>query len=191
MFSPKNVFNTVLSGLKIPAKYVCKQEVVMYHKTTLKALMSQDLPNLTFQRKLCYTTNIREVKALYRLLNKEIFNNRLNMPKIHVRSRLRGFWGECLGADTPYSNKKSRCLITIADRWYCRQWLIITLAHEMCHQYEWDIISKHREREGLPPIMSHGPTFFRWRDKLNKKGIPLRRMMDNDKWFATQQFLKC
>jgi len=191
MFSPKNVFNTVLSGLKILAKYICKQEVVMYHKTTLKALMGQDLPNLTFQRKLCYITNIREVKALYRLINKEIFNNRLIMPKIYVRSRLRGTWGECQGIDLPYNNNKSRCIITLADRWYCRQWLITAIAHEMCHQFEWDIISKRREKEGLPPIMSHGPTFFRWREKLNKKGIPLKKSSDHEKWFVTQNLLKC
>ena len=163
----------------------------MYHTTTLRDLMSQDLPNLTFQRKLSYTATVREVKAIYRLINKEIFNNRLAIPKIAIRSRLRGTWGECSGIDVPYSNTKSRCIITLADRWYCRQWLITAIAHEMCHQYEWDIISKYRERDGLPPIMSHGPTFFRWREKLKKRGIPLKRYSDHEKWFITQHMLKC
>lgn len=163
----------------------------MYHNTTLKQLMSADLPNLTYQRKMQYFASMREVKALYRLINKEVFNNRLIMPKIRVKSHLQNSWGECHGADGPYSNHKSRCVIVLADRWYCRQWLIMALAHEMCHQYEWDIISKRREREGFPPIMSHGPTFFRWRDKLKKKGIPLKKYNDHEKWFVTQRLFKC
>ena len=101
----------------------------MYHNITLKELMSEELPNLTFQRKMSYLATIREVKAIYRLINKEIFGNRLIMPKIYVRSRLQGSWGECHGADTPYNPGRSRCVITIADRWYCKQWLIMTIAH--------------------------------------------------------------
>lgn len=163
----------------------------MYHNTTLAELMSQELPNRTFQRKMCYLATIREVKALYRLLNKEIFSNRLSMPKIYIKPRLKGSWGECIGADTLYMPGKSRCVITLSERWYCKQWLIMSLAHEMCHQYEWDVISKHRHKQGLPPIMSHGPTFFRWKNKLKKKGIPLRRCNDHLKWFVTQQLLKC
>ena len=164
----------------------------MYHNTTLKELMSEDLPSLTYQRKICYLTSVREVKALFRLINKEIFGNRLSMPKFEVRGRLMGSWGECHGMDfIPYRTGKSRCLIVLADRWYCRQWLIMALAHEMCHQYEWDIISKRREREGLPPIMSHGPTFFRWRDKLKKKGIPLKKYNNHEKWFKTQHLFRC
>lgn len=163
----------------------------MYHNTTIKDLMSKELPSLTFQRKMSYVANIREVKAIYRLINKEVFNNRLAVPKIYIKSRLMGSWGECYGADTPYNPYKSRCVITLADRWYCKQWLIMTIAHEMCHQYEWDIISKRRQREGLPPIMSHGPTFFRWRNKLKKKGIPLKKFNDHKKWFVTQRLFKC
>lgn len=163
----------------------------MYHNVELKDLMSEELPNLTFQRKMSYLATVREVKAIYRLINKEIFGNRLVMPKIYVKSRLMGSWGECHGADTPYSNNRSRCVITLADRYYCKQWLIMTIAHEMCHQYEWDIISKRRQREGLPPIMSHGPTFFRWRDKLKKKGIPLKKFNDHEKWFVTQRLFRC
>ncbi len=153
--------------------------------------MSHDLPPLTFQRKMEYSATMREVKALYRLINREVFQNKLAMPKIHVKSRLQGSWGECYGADTPYVKGKSRCVITLADRWYCKQWLIMAIAHEMCHQYEWDIISKRRQKEGKPPIMSHGPTFFLWRDKLRKKGIPLKKFNDHEKWFRTQHLFKC
>jgi hypothetical protein len=163
----------------------------MYHNTTLKSLMSERLPSLTYQRKFSYRTDIREVKALYRLINATIFNDRLAMPKILVKSRLQAKWGECYGIDVPYETHKSRCVISIADRWYCRQWLIMTIAHEMCHQYQWDIISKHRNRQGLPSLMSHGPTFFQWRNQLKKHGIPLKTSSDNIKWFKKQQLFKC
>jgi hypothetical protein len=163
----------------------------MYHNTTLLELMESELPSLTFQRKLSYRTNIREVKALYRLINATIFGNRLVMPKIYVKPRLREMWGQCYGADIPFSETRSRCAIILADRWYCRHWLIMAVAHEMVHQYQWDIESKRRKRQGLPSIMSHGPTFFSWRDKLKKHGIPLKTFNDHDKWFHTQHLFRC
>lgn len=163
----------------------------MYHKTTLKKLMGEELPNLTFQRKLSYVTDVREVKAIYRLLNKEVFENRLKMPQIEVRHRLQGTWGYCVGLEMPFNNKKSNCAIIMSARWYCKQWLIMAVAHEMCHQYEWDIISKRRIAIGLPPVMAHGPTFYMWRDKLKSKGIPLKRHSCHKKWFTTQRLFKC
>lgn len=163
----------------------------MYHNTTLRDLMTDELPPLTYQRKISYYTNIREVKALYRLINATIFNDRLVMPKIYVRPRLQGMWGQCYGADTMYQKNKSRCVILLADRWYCRQWLIMGLAHEMVHQYQWDIYSKTRARKGLEPIMSHGPSFYIWRRKLKKYGIPLKEYNDHDRWFKTQHLFKC
>lgn len=163
----------------------------MYHNTTLKELMDSPLPSLTFQRKMSYRTNVREVKALYRLINATIFNDRLVMPKIYVKPRLVEMWGQCYGVDIPFSNTKSRCVILLADRWYCRQWLIMTVAHEMVHQYQWDIHSKRRVRDGYPSLMSHGPSFYEWRDKLKKHGIPLKVCNDYKKWFKTQQVFKC
>lgn len=163
----------------------------MYHNVKLRDLMLTELPPLTYQRKLSYVTNMREVKALYRLINTSIFNDRLVMPKLFVRPRLRDMWGQCYGGDTPFEKNRSRCVITIAERWYCRQWLIMALAHEMVHQYQWDIYSKQRIRQGLEPIMSHGPSFHMWKEKLKKHGIPLKEFNDHGKWFRTQHLFKC
>jgi len=162
----------------------------MYHNTSLLALMQEELPNITFQRKMYYFTSIREVKSLYRLINREIFNNKLIMPEISVK-RLRGAWGDCAGIMVPPIPNKSRCVIRLSERWYCRQWLIITLAHEMVHQYQWDIYSARREKRGLSPIISHGPSFFKWRKKLKKHGIPLKTSSSHEKWFRTQHLFKC
>jgi hypothetical protein len=163
----------------------------MYHTTTLKNLMMTELPPLTFQRKISYVTNIREVKALYRLINATIFNDKLSMPKIYVKPRMRDMWGQCYGADTLYNKGKSRCVIMLSERWYCKQWLIMALAHEMVHQWQWDIYSKKRMRQGLEPLMSHGPSFHQWKDKLKKHGIPLKECSDHNKWFQTQHLFKC
>lgn len=163
----------------------------MYHSKKLKKLMSQDLPSLTYQRKLSYKANVREVKKLYKLINAAIFNNRLVMPRIKVKSRLMGSWGECLGVDQEFQKNRSRCMIIMNKRWYCKQWLIMSLAHEMVHQYQWDIISKRRRSQGLDNIMSHGPTFFQWRNKFARHKIPLKTYSGSDKWFATQHLFKC
>jgi hypothetical protein len=52
--------------------------------------------------------------------------------------------------------------------------MITVLAHEMVHQYQWDIYSVKRERQGLTNIMSHGPSFFEWKDRLAEFAIDLR-----------------
>lgn len=163
----------------------------MYHNVTLKELMSQELPPLTYQRKMSYVTNIRETKALYRLINSSIFSDRLTMPKIQVKPRLRDMWGQCYGADTGYNKNKSRCVILLSERWYCRQWLIMALAHEMVHQWQWDVYSKRRMKKGLEPIMSHGPSFHMWKKKFHKHGLPLKEYNDHGKWFKTQHLFKC
>lgn len=158
---------------------------------SLKDLMSSKLPAKTYQRKMSYRVSKRTVQTLYKIINKEIFNDRLTMPYIAVKSRLQGAWGECIGLEKPFKEGRSRCMITLADRWYCKQWLITALAHEMVHQYQWDICSKGRNRQGLPSIMSHGPTFYCWREKLRKKGIPLKVCNDHERWFVTQHLFKC
>ena len=52
---------------------------------------------------------------------------------------------------------------------------IETLAHEMVHQWQWEVLSPQRYEEGKTPIMSHGPSFYAWRKPLHKYLIPLTR----------------
>lgn len=163
----------------------------MYKNTTLKELMECELPKITYQKKLSYSTNIREVKALYRMINSAIFYDKLIMPKFEIKSRFRNCWGTCYGIDTAFSKNKSRCTIMLADRWFCRQWLITALAHEMVHQYQWDVYSQIRVKRGQESIMSHGPSFYIFRKKLKKHGIPLKESNDIEKWFIVQDLFKC
>lgn len=164
----------------------------MSKSSQLYKLMSEDLPNITYQKRLHYRTSKREVLALYKIINKEIFNDKLPMPEIHVLPRRRDYWGICMAKnfvpDDDFTT--SDCVIKLMDKWFCRQWLITVLAHEMCHQYQWDINSRKRVREGRKPLMSHGPSFFVFKDKLEKHGISLKRAHAKGRWFRTQDFYK-
>lgn len=153
--------------------------------------MSEELPNITFQKRLAYKPTIREVRMLYKILNEQVFYGKLSMPKIHLKSRLRGAWGACQGDDTAFRKNRSRCEIFLADKWYCKQWLITTLAHEMVHQYQWDIYSQIRSSVGKESIMSHGPSFYVFRAKLKKHGIPLKEHSNGMRWFKSQNIFKC
>jgi hypothetical protein len=86
---------------------------------------------------------------------------------------------------------KSNCEIAISDKWFCRQWFIDTLAHEMAHQYQWDIDGPKRVAEGKEPIMSHGPSFFKHKVKLDKYGLNLKTTHRVKKWFKHQTLSKC
>lgn len=153
--------------------------------------MAGELPSLSYQKRLCYRTNYDEVVAIYKLLNKTIFNNKLEIPIIEVVPRCRKYWGMCFGTHERLPGKRSYCKIRLMDKWYCKQWLISTLAHEMCHQYQWDIVGNQRIKKGKDRLMSHGPTFYIFKEKLAKHGISLKRAHGKRRWFKHQDFFKC
>jgi len=158
---------------------------------SLKALMDAELPSKTDQRLKNYRPKIKEVRAIYRLINREIFYNSLPMPNLVIR-RLYDCVGICEGREGPIRKTKSHCTITLTDRYYCRQWMISTLAHEMVHQYQWDIYSNIRVKRGFPRHMSHGPSFYIWRKKLKKLGIALKaNTLKESTWFDKQDTTEC
>jgi len=152
--------------------------------------MESPLPSIGQQKRLSYRTNINEVTRLYKMLNWYIFDNALSMPTLEVVPRCRKYWGMCYGSyDAPIRNRSS-CKIRLMDKWYCKQWLVAVLAHEMCHQYQWDIQGLERRKVGKDPIMSHGPSFFVFRDRLKKHGISLKGAHSRRKWFLYQNLFK-
>jgi hypothetical protein len=157
---------------------------------SLKALMDSELPSLSYQRARKYRPKLKEIKAIYRCINREVFYGRLKMPKFEVRE-IRGAWGACEGKSDKRYKSKSNCVLWLADRWYCRQWLVSTLAHEMVHQYQWDIYSNKRIKCGKEPLMSHGPSFHIWRKKLKKFGITLKTTGNHIAWLRTQDKKYC
>lgn len=156
---------------------------------SLLELMYTPLPSLTEQKRLTYRPTEREVIKIYDMLNREIFKNKLARPEIQLGIR-RQCWGICIGY---YRRRKtgSYCIIKLSDKWFCIQWLITVLAHEMAHQYQWDIIGPQRERRGQEFLMSHGPSFFRHRKQMFKHHIPLRVAHRRSKWFKHQHIHLC
>lgn len=156
----------------------------------LSFIMSENLPNISYQKKMGYRTNNNEVENLYKLINQTIFESKLIMPEIEVRGRCRQYWGVCFGEIEKPNESHTYCRIRVMDKWFCKQWLITTLAHEMCHQYQWDIIGEERKNQGKDPLMSHGPTFFIYRPKLAEHGISLKKYHGMRRWFRTQDLFK-
>lgn len=163
----------------------------MYRKTSIIDLMRDELPPITYQKRLYYRTDRDEVIILYNMLNKLIFNNKLLIPEIEVMPRCRKYWGMCYGSYDKPTDYKSSCKIRLMDKWYCQQWLITVLAHEMCHQYQWDVQGIERRKIGKDPLMSHGPSFFVFRDKLKTHGISLKSAHGRKRWFKYQNLFKC
>jgi len=156
---------------------------------SLSELMEIPLPSLTEQKKLAYRPSLREVYRIYDQLNKEIFQNKLIKPEIQIGTR-RQCWGICLGFSR-IRKSGSYCIIKLSDKWYCKQWLIAILAHEMSHQYQWDILGPKRLTQGKKSLMSHGPSFFLHKNRLLKHNIPLKVAFRRSRWFAHQHIHLC
>jgi hypothetical protein len=155
----------------------------------IQTLMENPLPDLGHQKRLTYRTTKDEVIQYFHLLNNGIFEGKMYIPEFEIKKHCRNYWGYCFGYN--HEPDKSNVTIILSDRWYCRQWLITTLAHEMVHQYQWDILGKERVARGLQPLLSHGPTFFNFRDKLKDHGISLKSAHSIQKWFKHQNLFKC
>lgn len=141
--------------------------------------MNTPLPPISFQKRKGYRPSLREVKHIYKLLNKYVFNNKLVMPPLQI-GICRTYWGMCVGLHQS-TKKGTYCKIRLMDKWFCVQWLVTTLAHEMVHQYEWDVLRKK---------MTHRQSFFMWRDVLAKYNIDLKTYHGQRKWFRYQDFYR-
>ena len=157
---------------------------------SLAQIMDSPLPPVYIQRRLPYRPSKSDVKHVYEQLNWLIFDNRLHMPKLVLAGHCRKYWGMCI-AETDVNSTGSYCTIKLMDKWFCPQWMVTTLAHEMCHQYQWDIDGPKRSKKGKDFIMSHGPSFFLYRNKLAKQGISLKTSHGQKRWFKHQDLFKC
>lgn len=165
----------------------------MRKNSEIAKLMLSELPCLSYQKRAAYRTTYAEVLSLYRLINQEVFNNKLLTAEIKILNKTPCYWGYCI-AKKHFPNldsNQSVCVIKLSEKWYCKQWLINVLAHEMVHQYQFEVDGLKRMRKGLKPIMSHGPSFFVFREKLKKYGISLKKSHSRILWFKHQDLFKC
>jgi|TARA_R110002126_G_C10265405_1_gene483472 hypothetical protein len=156
--------------------------------------LTEDLPSITKQKRFVYRPTIKEVKYTWRVLNTVFFNDQLKMPNLILGTGTRKWWALC-STDT-YVPKvlktKSNCNIILSTKWYCKQWFIDTLAHEMVHQYQWDIDGPERVAENKEPLMSHGPSFYKHKNKFKcYTQLNLKVCHSTAKWFKYQKLSKC
>ena len=165
----------------------------MARPNPVRAIMEAELPSLTYQRRKLFRPGPDEVIYAYNILNRHVFDNALKRPDIHVKS-IRKAWGHCRW----FYNKQpsgSYCVISLMDKWFCSQWFLNTLAHEMVHQYQWDIYRwEHLDLYGRPMYEqsgAHGPSFYAWRDRFADYGLNLKISHGQRRWFKYQDFTKC
>jgi hypothetical protein len=151
----------------------------MARRHPLKEIMSSPLPSISYQKRKLYRPSIKEVRYFYKILNYYVFDNKLSMPPIYL-GICRKYWGMCIGSDQK-TKPGTFCQFKLTDKWFCVQWLVTILAHEMAHQYEWDILRKQ---------MTHRQSFFMWKAKLAKFNIHLKTYHVNKRWFKYQDFRK-
>jgi hypothetical protein len=108
-----------------------------------------------------YETKETDCRFWFSILNKEIFDGRLcPVDEIDIRQRRMAYaYYEC-EEDEDYSYTR----ILMNNKYKSKQFFICVLCHEMCHHYQF----LHNEPLG------HGPSFMKWKEKINKKGIDLR-----------------
>ena len=164
----------------------------MFKNKSIAELMASDLPDLSYQKALGFEPSYKEVHYLYSALNEEVFNNVLPHAPIQILQRT-SYWGctESMHANAIPIHESSTCVIKLPKRWFSVHWTILILAHEMCHQYQWDIDGLKRMKKSKEPIITHGPSFFKFRDKLMKHGIPLRRAHSGSVWLDKQNLFNC
>jgi hypothetical protein len=93
------------------------------------------------------------------------------------------YWGLCLG----YYDDNNTVKIRLSNDLYCAHWMILILAHEMAHQYQWEVEGPKRKASKKAPLISHGPSFFIFKDKLKAYGIPLKTLYSTKNWFKHQK----
>ena len=153
-------------------------------------MMNLSLPSKYEQKRLIFRPSMADAIHVYDQINVCVFDSELIRPKLHIAPRCRKYWGMCYGEIHKYKTG-SHCEIRLMDKWYCTQWFVTIIAHEMVHQHQWDIDGPKREDLGKAAIMSHGPTFFRFKEKLAEYDIPLKTAHSQRRWFKYQNLFNC
>lgn len=157
----------------------------------IRSIMEAPLPSLSYQKRLGFRPSQADLEYAYKMINRHCFDNQLSRPVLEMGT-VRKAWGYCVWETSKQSND-SYCRIRLMDKWFCPQWFINTLAHEMVHQYQWDIDRWARYDRGLTKDIqgSHGPSFFAHRERLAHYGLKLKTAHRMKKWLKYQDFDRC
>jgi len=165
----------------------------MARPNPIRAIMEAPLPSLTYQRRKQFRPSNADINHAYSIINRYVFDNQLTRPAIYSRT-IQKAWGFCSWEDKKQPSG-SWTDIHIYNKWFCPQWFMNTLAHEMAHQYQWDIYRwDHLDYHGRPMFEgsgAHGPSFYMWRDRFDYYGLNLKAWFGQKRWFKHQDFTKC
>ena len=166
----------------------------MARPNPVRAIMQADLPSKTYQRQKLYRPKNSDVIYAYNIINRHVFDNQLRRPDIYIKSHLRKIWGCCVWmSHKQYTG--SHCVIQLSDKYFCEQWFMNVLAHEMVHQWQWDVYrwdhEEYFERKMYRASGAHGPSFFAWKDRFAALGLNLKTGHGQKRWFQYQDFTKC
>lgn len=165
----------------------------MARPNPLRRIMSQELPGITYQRRKSFRPTDEDITYSYNIINKYIFDDALTRPVI-TKGTIRRAWGYCLWQNEEQETG-SWCRIRLMDKWFCPQWFMNTLAHEMVHQYQWDIDRWHHielhGRDIHQNSGAHGPSFYAWRERFEYYDLNLKISFGQKRWFKHQDFTKC
>ena len=165
----------------------------MARPNPIRSIMAQPLPSITYQRRKQFRPSNADITYAYNIINRYVFDNVLVKPVI-TQGRIPKCWGTCYWLEQEQANG-SWCKIKLVDKWFCEHWFMNTLAHEMVHQYQWDIDRwDHIEQHGRDIHQNsggHGPSFYVFRDRFEHYGLNLKIAFGQKRWFKHQDFTKC
>ena len=105
-----------------------------------------------------------KIPIVYKILNRDIFNNRLKKPYISIR-RIHGALG--LFEFNPYATK--HCYkITLHNKFKNFQEFVEILGHEMVHYYQKLVMKQNSAK--------HNKEFYSFKKKFKKIGLELKRI---------------
>ena len=111
-----------------------------------------------------FKLKVDKISDVYKILNREIFNNRLNKPYILIR-RMHGALG--VFEFNPYATK--HCYrITLHNKFKNFQEFVEILGHEMVHYYQKLILKQNSAK--------HNKEFYSFKRKFKKIGLNLKRV---------------
>ena len=120
-----------------------------------------------------YKPTTDECQKVHNLLNKNVFDGMLKKTRFNIRN-MGDVWAMCDGRFDIKSEKFFTEQILLHNKFPHKAMFVTAVAHEMVHQWQWEVYSAERHEQGKGFIMSHGPSFRKWKKALGKYLIPLR-----------------
>ncbi len=111
-----------------------------------------------------FTPRPNKIPTIYKILNKQIFNNKLKNPKIIIK-RIHGALGYF--EFSPYAIKYCH-KITLHNKFKNFREFAEVLGHEMVHYYQKLILKQNTAK--------HNKEFYSFKKKFNKLGLKLKRV---------------